>query len=215
MKLSDLERKVCDRIASRADELYANLARAVAIPTGRRFAPGLETYRALLIERLRGLGAAVELRPGSARPAWLDVPGANRDAGDQADPQPTVVATHVGSGEGPRVLMVGHIDTVHDPNGSFQTLTRSADGIRAIGPGAVDMKGGIECGMAALEALREAGVNRQWTMLLNADEETGSFESEDHLREEAKKHDYGIVLEPALPGGALATQRMGDRKSVV
>ncbi len=209
MNLSDLERRVSEHIASRAGDLYGNLERAVAIPTGRGFAPGLDLYREMLVERLRRLGAAVELRPGSSAPDWLRLPN-DGVADESPSPQPTVVATHEVDDNRPRVLIVGHIDTVHDPHGSFQSLTKSNDGSCAVGPGAVDMKGGIECAFAALEALRAAGIDRQWTMLLNADEETGSFASEATLREQAKRHDYGIVLEPALRGGALAIERMGS-----
>jgi len=209
VNLSELERRVCDHIAARAEELYSNLVRAVAIPTGRGHAPGLEKYRAALIERLRRLDAEVEAHAGSPRPEWLGLPGEASEGSDRA-PQPTIVAKRAGSGQGPRVLIVCHIDTVHDPHGPFQTLTKSEDGARAVGPGAVDMKGGIECAFAAIEALRDAGVERQWTFLLNADEETGSFASEAVLREEATKHDFGIVLEPALPGGGLAVERMGS-----
>jgi glutamate carboxypeptidase len=209
VKLSDLERRVCDLIASRAEELYANLERAVAIPTGRGHAPGLQEYRRILMGRLRGLDALVQVREGADRPRWLALPA--EEEGEPARvPQPTVVARHEGAADLPRVLIVGHIDTVHDPHGPFQTLERCDDGARATGPGAVDMKGGIECAFAALESLRENQIECNWTFLLNADEEIGSFESEAVLREEAAKHDYGIVLEPALPGGALATQRMGS-----
>ena len=45
---------------------------------------------------------------------------------------------------------------------------------------------------------------------MNADEETGTYHSERALSEQARKHDFGLALEPALPGGELAIERMGS-----
>ena len=44
------------------------------------------------------------------------------------------------------------LDTVHDPEDDFISLTHEADGISR-GPGAADMKGGLLVAIAALEAL--------------------------------------------------------------
>ena len=78
------------------------------------------------------------------------------------------------------VLISGHLDTVHTPPpaGTFTRLTVAADGRTAVGPGCVDMKGGLVIGIAALECLEEAGVRLPWTFVLNSDEETGSYHSE-------------------------------------
>jgi len=46
--------------------------------------------------------------------------------------------------------------------------------------------------------------------VLNADEETGSFSSADHLQSIAKKHDVGLVLEPAAGEGKFVTARAGS-----
>ena len=128
-------------------------------------------------------------------------------------PPATLVARREGTG--PRVLIVGHLDTVHDPHGSFQTLTASTDGRTVVGPGAVDMKGGLVIAMTALEALAEADTQPSWTVLLNSDEETGSFCSDAILPDEARRHDLGIVLGPALPGGGLALERGGSGQFMV
>src|SRR5690606_3909213 len=85
----------------------------------------------------------------------------------------------------------------------------------ARGPGAADMKGGVLIALCALEALDAAGVDLNWTVLLNSDEETGSFQSARVLREAAKQHDIGICVEPALPGGALAIERMGSGQFMI
>jgi glutamate carboxypeptidase len=77
------------------------------------------------------------------------------------------------------------------------------------------MKGGILIAVAALEALHEAGVELNWTFLLNSDEETGSFASMAALRAAAEGHDVGIALEPAMPGGALVVERMGSGQFMI
>lgn len=223
MPLSDLERRVCEHIESRAAELYANLDTCVMIPTGRDHVAGLDLYRKMLATRLGALGAKIEQRPGQARPDWMRLPG-TRDESNAV--HPILIATHAPgggkksagdresrgdkAGGRPRILLAGHLDTVHDPHGEFQRLTPLPDGVCATGPGAADMKGGIEVGVAALESLHHCGVELPWTVILNSDEETGSFQSEQHLRDLAKQHDVGVALEPALPGGALAIERMGS-----
>jgi len=121
-----------------------------------------------------------------------------------------VVARHHVSDDLPRLLLAGHLDTVHDPQGAFRTLTVSKDGKTAVGPGAADMKGGILVATHAIEAMHRCGARINWTFLLNSDEETGSFHSDPVLVAEAKRHDFGLALEPALPGGALAIERMGS-----
>ncbi len=77
------------------------------------------------------------------------------------------------------------------------------------------MKGGVLIAITALEALAHCGVELNWTVLLNSDEETGSFHSEAALRQLAGSHDVGLVVEPALPGGALAVERMGSGQFMV
>ena len=72
------------------------------------------------------------------------------------------------------------------------------------------MKGGVLIAITALEVLAGVGVDLNWTVLLNSDEEMGSFHSEQALREAASGHDLGIVLEPALADGSLAIERMGS-----
>eukprot|EP01025_Chloroclados_australasicus_P016110 TRINITY_DN17924_c4_g1_i1.p2 TRINITY_DN17924_c4_g1~~TRINITY_DN17924_c4_g1_i1.p2 ORF type:complete len:214 (+),score=52.98 TRINITY_DN17924_c4_g1_i1:35-643(+) len=114
-----------------------------------------------------------------------------------------------------RVLIAGHLDTVHPDGGPFQELTVAEDGATAVGPGCVDMKGGLVIAACALESLEEAGVPASWTYLLNADEETGSYHSEAALRDQASQHDFGLALEPALPGGELAIERMGSGQFMI
>ncbi len=209
MPLTDVEKHLCDLVAERRDDLLAQLAEHVAIPTGHGHTPGLDKYRELLAARLKALGAELMLVGGEPRPAWLDLPGVARST----DVPATLVAQRTGAAGLPLILIVGHLDTVHDPAGDFKQLTPSPDGRTVVGPGAVDMKGGIVIALNALEVLAEAadrtGLDLSWTFVLNSDEETGSFHSDVALTAQAELHDFGIVLEPALPGGELALERGG------
>ena len=214
MKLSNEEQQLVNHIANCADGLFDQLAAYVAIPTGRDYQPGLDDFRQRLINRLETIGGSATLHDGRPRPSWMQ----SRSKGGQplAQPQPIVeVASPSNDDSLRRILIAGHIDTVHDPDGDFQTLTKCDDGKTATGPGAVDMKGGILCALAALEALHAHDVDCNWTFLLNGDEETGSFQSEHILRDAAKRHDIGIALEPALADGSLAIERMGSGQFMI
>jgi len=60
------------------------------------------------------------------------------------------------SGKGPRLLLIGHLDTVFEPTSHFQKLEHLTDST-ARGPGVIDMKGGDVAIILALRALADAG----------------------------------------------------------
>ncbi|MFG0307292.1 MAG: M20/M25/M40 family metallo-hydrolase [Phycisphaerales bacterium JB040] len=202
MPLTEQEQHLARAIASRHDDLLEDLRLHVGIPTGKNHRPGLDETRALLSRRLEALGATTELVHGDEKPAWLGGPSGS-------EIPPTAVCRRLDPGCAASVLIAGHLDTVHDPESPFRSLTDRGDGT-ATGPGCVDMKGGLVIAVAALEALHEAGVPASWTFTLNSDEETGTYHSERVLRSEASGHDFGLALEPALADGSLAVERMGS-----
>ncbi len=201
--LSAAEARLCALIAGREKTLLDDLRLHVGLPTGGRNAAALDETRERLTSRLAALGAGVEMIPGDSAPDWLY----GRDP--EAPAPPTAVCGRLREGMS-RVLIAGHLDTVHDPAGDFRELSIASGGKRATGPGCVDMKGGLVIAVAALEALEEAGIDCGWSVLFNSDEETGSYHSDAALASAARAHDVGIALEPALPGGELAVERMGS-----
>jgi glutamate carboxypeptidase len=206
-RLSADEQRLIDHIARRRDQLVDDLRRHVALPTGRNNTPALDEARGLFTSRLAALGALVSAVPGAPRPDWLD------EAPDPAPGAvpPTAVCSRLSvAGAGCRILLAGHLDTVHDPAGDFRELTVAADGRRATGPGCADMKGGLVIAVAALESLEACGVRPAFGFVLNSDEETGSFHSDHTLRAEALAYDVGLIMEPALPDGSLVIQRPGS-----
>ena len=66
-----------------------------------------------------------------------------------------LVAEH--PGPGPKILLIGHLDTVFEPDHPFQKY-RVIDDSTATGPGIIDMKGGDVIALHALRALKDAGV---------------------------------------------------------
>ena len=104
----------------------------------------------------------------------------------------------------PRVVLVGHFDTVW-PMGTLRRKPFAiADG-RATGPGVFDMKAGIVQGFHALATLASPdGV----AVLLTGDEEIGSESSRTLIEETARGAAAALVLEPSA-GGALKVARKG------
>jgi glutamate carboxypeptidase len=114
-------------------------------------------------------------------------------------------------GRGERqILILGHFDTVWDV-GQLERMPVRREGDRLLGPGVFDMKAGISLGMLATRAIYELAPphDTRIVMLWTTDEETGSATSRALLETEAARSEAVLVLEPALPGGALKTSRKG------
>lgn len=112
-------------------------------------------------------------------------------------------------GRGTRqVLLLGHLDTVW-PVGQLERMPVRRTGDRLHGPGTLDMKAGLVVAMTAMRAIDRAkeadGMRR--VILCTTDEEIGSAASRELIEEEARRSDAVLVLEPALPGGAVKTSR--------
>ncbi|MFF1278170.1 M20 family metallopeptidase [Streptomyces marokkonensis] len=105
----------------------------------------------------------------------------------------------------PRVLLLGHHDTVW-PIGSLDRHPFSVvDGVLR-GPGCFDMKAGLIMAFHALAALPDpSGV----ILLVTGDEEMGSPTSRGLVEEEASRCAAALVLEASADGGALKTGRKG------
>lgn len=205
MGLTETETRLCDEIRSRAGSLFEDLKLHVGIPTGGYNQAAIEETRDRLTSRLVAIGAAHTREPGAPKADWL---GSNTWI-----PETSLCARTIS--DKPRVLIAGHMDTVHDPEGNFQSLEIASDGKTAVGPGCVDMKGGLVIAVTALESLAACGIDTGWTFLLNADEETGTYHSERTMRRVCAEHDLGIALEPALADGSLAIERMGSGQFVL
>jgi glutamate carboxypeptidase len=109
----------------------------------------------------------------------------------------------------PRVLLLGHFDTVWSV-GQLDRMPLREEAGRLHGPGVFDMKAGIGVAMLAMRAIRERQpVTPRVTMLWTTDEEIGSGSSRATIEAAAREHECVLVLEPSLPGGAAKTSRKG------
>jgi len=112
------------------------------------------------------------------------------------------------SHERPPILLVGHHDTVFPP-GHFEGWRE--EGGRAIGPGALDMKGGLAVIRTALAALDEVGVLARLPIIALSvgDEEVGSTSSTRHLQALAKGAACALVFESGRANDMIITRRRG------
>jgi len=114
-------------------------------------------------------------------------------------------------GDGPGILVLSHIDTVH-PIGIKDTKNQiRREGDKVYGPGIYDMKAGAYIAMHAMRHLIRQGKETPLpvTFMYIPEEEIGSPTSQDMIREEAKKNKYVLVTEPAREGGKIVTARNG------
>lgn len=177
----------------------ADLERLVNIDCGSYTPKGVNEVATWVAADLESMGATVERRP--------DPTGRHGD---------TVVATFRGRpGAGPRVLLIGHMDTVFEEGTAAKRPFRIEDGI-AHGPGVTDMKGGLLLGLRALATLRAfagGGIERlpfeTITFIANPDEEIGSPTSTPHIVEAARQADAAFVLECARANGDFVSMRKG------
>jgi glutamate carboxypeptidase len=112
------------------------------------------------------------------------------------------------AGDGPRLLLIGHMDTVFEV-GTVAERPFRVEGERARGPGTSDMKGGLLAGLSAVEALIATGAHPNLTFVANPDEEVGSPFSGPHIRRLAPEHDVALVLECARANGDIVSARKG------
>ncbi len=145
------------RTAIEADQTHAIalLERLVNQNSGSLNLPGVTAVGDMVRAELEPLGFDVQ---------WIDMRATGR-AGH-------LVATHTGSGKGKRILLIGHLDTVFEPDSPFQRFVRNGDS--ATGPGVGDDKGGVVIIVSALRAMQAAGTLRDADIkvVLTGDEES-------------------------------------------
>jgi glutamate carboxypeptidase len=121
-----------------------------------------------------------------------------------------LIADH--PGRGPRILLIGHLDTVFEPDSPFQKFQR-IDEKTAKGPGIIDMKGGDVIIVQALRALKAAGVEDMNVVVVMTGDEEDTGEPQRLARaalvEAAKGAEYALGFEdgPGDPRYAVTARR--------
>jgi len=136
--LAPQERRIAAWVDAHTEEAIAFLERSVDINSGSLNLAGVRAVADLYAPELTALG--FETR-------WIPMPDSVRRAGH-------LVAERRGA-RGRCVLLIGHLDTVYEPESPFQRFERQGD--RAVGPGVNDMKGGNTVILWALKALQSVG----------------------------------------------------------
>ncbi|KRB85610.1 peptidase M20 [Sphingomonas sp. Root710] len=153
--LSNSETQMIRTIDAERGRSVGLLKTLVEVNSGSRNIAGVTKVGAMMRAELEPLGFTVR---------WIPMEKAGR-AGH-------IVATHKGDGRGKRLLLIGHLDTVFEPDSPFQHWTmKGAD--KAEGPGAGDDKGGMVVMIAALRAMKAAGTlaHADIEVVLTGDEE--------------------------------------------
>jgi len=135
--LSPAERTITRSVDAHNNDALALLVRLVDINSGTTNHAGVRKVADILRAQFDSLGFTTH---------WVDGSAFHR-AGH-------LVAEH--PGPGPKILIIGHLDTVFDPSSPFQKFVRLDDST-ARGPGVIDMKGGDVIALYALRALKDAG----------------------------------------------------------
>ena len=194
-QLSKLEKKIVGYVDARNAEAVKLLEQAVNINSGTMNFEGVRKVGELFKAKLDALGFVTRLTDGTAF---------NR-AGH-------LVAEHRG-GKGKTVLLIGHLDTVFEPNSPFQQFKLLNDSM-ATGPGIADMKGGDVIMIQSLQALHDAGLLKDMNIIvvMTGDEELSGDPlelSKKDLIEAAKLADVAIGFEDGAgdPRTAVISRR--------
>ncbi|MEK6687543.1 MAG: M20/M25/M40 family metallo-hydrolase, partial [Gemmatimonadota bacterium] len=174
------EQAIVRAVAAGNESGLALLRRLVEINSGSMNFDGVRAVGSILRAQFDSLGF---------RTRWVDGAAFNR-AGH-------LVAEH--PGPGPGLLLIGHLDTVFEPDNAFQHW-HQLDDTTAKGPGITDMKGGDVIIVQALKALKAAGQldRMNITVVMTGDEESSGDPlslARAALIEEARKADIAIGFE--------------------
>jgi glutamate carboxypeptidase len=181
-------RQLLDFCESHVDEIVETIEALVRLESPSTDKTAVDRCGAEIARRLHDAGADVQLLH-------------RHDRGDH-------ISARI-PGAGTPVLLLGHFDTVWSV-GTLDRMPIRRERTRLHGPGTFDMKAGIAIALGAIGALRATAARHPpISMLWTTDEEIGSRTSREAIESSARGAAAVLVLEPALPGGALKTARKG------
>ena len=120
-------------------------------------------------------------------------------------------------GDGPGVLVLCHLDTVHAPGAFERDLNFRRDGERAYGPGILDMKGEPSSPSTRWRrsSSRTVPTPLPVSFMFVPDEEVGSPSTRSLIEAEAERNRFVLVPEPAQEGAGVITGRWAFQRFVV
>jgi len=182
--LSETEQQIVDYVEAHNDEAIDFLARTVNMNSGTMNHEGVRAVAEVYRAELDALG--FETR-------WVSLPDSVNRAGH-------LFATRSGT-RGPRLLLIGHLDTVFETDSPFQRFERLSNTL-ATGPAVNEIKGGNALVIYALKALDAAGAldGMHITVAFTGDEEKPGQPirvSRGALIEAAQQSDIALGFETA------------------
>jgi len=198
-RLTAAEARMVATIEAEHERNVKLLEELVKVNSGTMNFAGVERVGAMLRPEFEQLGFTVR---------WIPMAEAGR-AGH-------LIATHKGNGRGKRLLLIGHLDTVFEPDSPFQGWKVTGD--IAEGPGVGDDKGGDVVMIAALRAMHAAGTlkNADITVVLTGDEEKPGAPlslARAHLIEAGRNSDVALDFEGVSRQGGQDLGSVARRSS--
>ena len=181
-----------------ADEVLAGIVEWVEIESPSHDAAAVNRVVDKVEGQMSGLGMKIERTPG-------------RDGfGD-------ILECKTPWGEGPGILVLAHLDTVHPIGMIEKDLKVRREGDAIFGPGIYDMKAGGYIAYYAMRHLIRQGKKSKLpvTFLFIPEEEVGSPTSRARIEAAARGAKYALVMEPGRDGDRVVTSRKGVGRFVI
>lgn len=180
-QLTKSEQQILKNVEKSYEESVSFLEKTVNINSGTYNVEGVKKVGLIYKEFLDQLGFTTK---------WIDMPSEMKRAGH--------LIGEIKGKKGKRLLLIGHIDTVFEPESNFLTWNRK-DSL-AWGPGVNDMKGGNMVMLYALKAMKDAGLlkDRQVIVIFHGDEESAGRPidiSRKDIIEAAQRSDIALCFE--------------------
>jgi glutamate carboxypeptidase len=203
--LSKEEQQVMAWIDAHMPQAIEMLKESVNINSGTLNIAGVKKVGALFAKEFEKAGFATE---------WVAMPDSIKRAGHLVASRRAAAASPKSpSKKGKRLFLIGHLDTVFEPDMPANPFTMLNDST-ATGQGVSDMKGGDVVVIMALQALEQAGLlkNTDITAYFTGDEEHAGYPREvtrgDFINR-AKQADIALAFEGANGLNSVATGRRG------
>jgi len=198
--LFEVEKRIAASVDAAVPEGVELLVRAVNVNSGTMNFDGVREVGEQFAAELAALGFS---------PEWV--------GGAEWGRAGHLLAEREGSRAGSRVLLIGHLDTVFEPDSPFQEYESLPDSL-ARGPGVIDMKGGVVVMLLALRALAEndALEDLSFSVVLTGDEEKSGrplAAARGHLLDAADRADFALGFEDGDgdPRTAVVARRGAER----
>mgnify|MGYP002654873938 CR=1 FL=1 len=215
--LNKEEQKIIEYIDANMPRAIALLKEAVNVNSGTLNIQGVKKVGALFAKELEAAGLTTH---------WVAMPDSIQRAGHLVGRTPAAVAnttttasatavanTTTKKHKGKKLFLIGHLDTVFEPDMPENPFTLLNDSV-ATGQGANDMKGGDVVMIIALQALHAQGLLKEAaiTAYLTGDEEQAGYPrsvSRGDFIETAKQSEIALAFEGANGLNSVATARRG------